>query len=179
MQAGGGTQSNLSCRCFLESDTYGFWCGCSWSIRLPLTMVFSLVYTLSNRDLFRAIASNFTHSPFPPPPPLHTHVCIQHIFQQVAPHQCLAYTRNPKKSHAPTVHAAIEHFNRVSLVVIATILGGGASSSMGRAQVVTQWIDIAQQCRMVKNFSSLKAIVSGMQSSAIFRLSRSWEEVPV
>ena len=90
--------------------------------------------------------------------------------------QCLAYILSPRDiTNAPTVRACIHHFNRVSLVVIATVLGGVAPDA--RAFVIGQWIDIAHNCRAVKNFSSLKAIVSGLQSTPVFRLKKSWEKL--
>ncbi len=102
---------------------------------------------------------------------------MQYLFRCIVPHQCLTYIRKPKQSHAPTIRACIQHFNRVSLVVIATILGSSGSSER-RGKVMERWVDVAEQCRLVKNFSSLKAIVCGMESSAIFRLKRSWQTLP-
>ena len=103
-------------------------------------------------------------------------VTIQDLFLGVVDHQCLEYVHRPKDiDNAPTVRSCIEHFNRVSLVVIATILGGVAAE--GRGSVISHWIDIAQNCRAVKNFSSLKAIVSGLQSTTVHRLKKSWNMV--
>ena len=53
----------------------------------------------------------------------------------------------------------------------------GFSSHSMRGRYISHWIDIAQQCRLLKNFSSLKAIVFGLQSSAINRLYLSWATV--
>ena len=67
--------------------------------------------------------------------------------------------------------------HRVSLITIATTLKAGEGAE-DRGRLISRWIEVAQQCRLVKNFSSLKAILSGLQSSAVYRLRRSWEAVP-
>ena len=51
-------------------------------------------------------------------------------------------------------------------------------TALVRGQAISHWIDIAHFCRLLKNFSSLKAITSGLESSAIHRLKLSWETVP-
>lgn len=46
-----------------------------------------------------------------------------------------------------------------------------------RAYVIEKWIDVAQQCRKIKNFSSLTAILNGLLSGCIYRLSTAWSFV--
>ena len=46
-----------------------------------------------------------------------------------------------------------------------------------RGRVIGRWVEIAQHCRLVKNFSSLLAVLSGLQSGPVFRLKKAWENV--
>ncbi|CAL8330086.1 unnamed protein product [Lota lota] len=46
-----------------------------------------------------------------------------------------------------------------------------------RARVIERWIAIAQECRQLRNFSSLRAILSALQSNAIYRLKKTWGAV--
>ncbi|KAL5483933.1 hypothetical protein EMCRGX_G020353 [Ephydatia muelleri] len=97
------------------------------------------------------------------------------LFQAVVPHECLSYTRDLKSAPAPTVRACINHFNRISLVVIATVL---EDCMVARTKAIGHWIQIAHHCRTMRNFSGLRAIVAGLQSSSVYRLHQSWHNVP-
>ncbi|XP_062586095.1 ral guanine nucleotide dissociation stimulator-like 1 isoform X4 [Saccostrea cucullata] len=107
------------------------------------------------------------------------------LFKRVIPHHCLGavWARRDRKlgkggTIAPSVLATIEQFNRVSLRVIATILRTRDLKSSLRAKILQKWIDIAQELRQQKNFSSLKAIISGLQSHSVYRLKRTWASLP-
>ncbi|KAJ8311804.1 hypothetical protein KUTeg_010641 [Tegillarca granosa] len=107
------------------------------------------------------------------------------LFRRVVPNDCLGavWARRDRKlgkqgKVAGSVLATIDQFNRVSLRVIATILKSSDLKSAQRAKIVQKWIDIAQELRHFKNFSSLKAIVSGLQAQSVYRLRRTWANLP-
>ncbi|XP_050530881.1 ral guanine nucleotide dissociation stimulator isoform X2 [Daktulosphaira vitifoliae] len=99
------------------------------------------------------------------------------VLKKMVAHQCLGavWSKNKRAGSAPTVLATIDQFNAVSLRVISTVLLALYSD---RAHVIETWIDIAQELRVLKNFSSLKAIISGLQSNSVFRLQKTWQSVP-
>ncbi|KAK6618978.1 hypothetical protein RUM44_003359 [Polyplax serrata] len=100
------------------------------------------------------------------------------LFKKLVPHQCLGavWSRRDKSrsQEAATVLATVNQFNAVSFRVISTILMDSDTKTMDRAAIISAWIDIAQELRVLKNFSSLKAIISGLQSNPIYRLERTW-----
>ncbi|XP_045063701.1 ral guanine nucleotide dissociation stimulator-like 1 isoform X1 [Coregonus clupeaformis] len=101
------------------------------------------------------------------------------LFKKVVPHHCLGsiWSQRDKKQNkhsAPTIRATITQFNAVAACVVSTILHRRQIRPHLRARVIQRWIDIAQECRMRKNFSSLRAIVSALQSNPLYRLKRSW-----
>ncbi|CAG2192120.1 RGL [Mytilus edulis] len=107
------------------------------------------------------------------------------LFKMVVPHQCLGavWARRDRKhgrggNVASSVLATIEQFNRVSLRVIATILKNPELRASQRARIIQKWIETAQELRNLKNFSSLKAIISGLQAHSIYRLRRCWSSLP-
>lgn len=86
--------------------------------------------------------------------------------------------RDKNRSHeAATVVATVNQFNAVSFRVISTVLIETKLRPQDRAEIISTWIDIAQELRILKNFSSLKAIISGLQSNPIYRLQKTWSLV--
>ncbi|XP_024935560.1 ral guanine nucleotide dissociation stimulator isoform X2 [Cephus cinctus] len=104
------------------------------------------------------------------------------VFRKLVAHQCLGAVwsrRDRSRSHdAATVLATVNQFNAVSLRVISTVLMETNLKPQERARILETWIDIAQELRILKNFSSLKAIVSGLQSNPVYRLEKCWQCMP-
>ncbi|XP_049588242.1 ral guanine nucleotide dissociation stimulator-like 1 isoform X1 [Syngnathus scovelli] len=101
------------------------------------------------------------------------------LFKKVVPYHCLGsiWSQRDKKDNkhsAPTVRATITQFNAVAACVVSTVLRHRQIRPHVRARVIQRWIDIAQECRIRKNFSSLRAIVSALQSNPLYRLKRAW-----
>ncbi|XP_058524921.1 ral guanine nucleotide dissociation stimulator-like 1 [Ochotona princeps] len=105
------------------------------------------------------------------------------LFKKVVPHHCLGcvWSRRDRKGNkhsAPTIRATICQFNALTRCVVSTVLGGRELKSQQRAKAIDKWIGVAHECRILKNFSSLRAIVSALQSNAIYRLKKTWATVP-
>ncbi|XP_064371645.1 ral guanine nucleotide dissociation stimulator-like 1 isoform X2 [Dromaius novaehollandiae] len=105
------------------------------------------------------------------------------LFKRVVPHHCLGciWSRRDKKENkhlAPTIRATISQFNAVTKCVVSTILKSKELKTQQRAKIIEKWIHIAHECRILKNFSSLRAIVSALQSNSIYRLKKTWASVP-
>ncbi|XP_045419617.1 ral guanine nucleotide dissociation stimulator isoform X2 [Lemur catta] len=104
------------------------------------------------------------------------------LFKKVVPYHCLGsiWSQRDKKGKehlAPTIRATVTQFNNVANCVITTCLGDRSMKAPDRARVVEHWIEVARECRVLKNFSSLHAVLSALQSNSIHRLKKTWEEV--
>uniref|UniRef100_A0A3B5LSL9 Ral guanine nucleotide dissociation stimulator n=1 Tax=Xiphophorus couchianus TaxID=32473 RepID=A0A3B5LSL9_9TELE len=104
------------------------------------------------------------------------------LFKKVVPYHCLGgiWSQRDKKGKehlAPTIRATVAQFNSVTNCVITTCLSNPALKPNQRARLIERWIDVARECRILKNFSSLRAILSALQCNSIHRLKRTWDEV--
>ncbi|XP_065530268.1 ral guanine nucleotide dissociation stimulator-like 1 isoform X2 [Lathamus discolor] len=105
------------------------------------------------------------------------------LFKKVVPHHCLGCIwsqrhKEENKHVAPTIRATISQFNAVTNCVVSTILNSKELKTQQRAKIMEKWIRIAHECRILKNFSSLRAIISALQSNSIYRLKKTWACVP-
>ncbi|KAE8582567.1 hypothetical protein XENTR_v10020175 [Xenopus tropicalis] len=104
------------------------------------------------------------------------------LFKKVVPYHCLGciWSQRDKKGKehlAPTIRATVSQFNSVTNCVISTCLCDRSLKPQQRAKVIERWIEVARECRILKNFSSLRAILSALQCNAIHRLKKTWDEV--
>ncbi|XP_075773546.1 ral guanine nucleotide dissociation stimulator-like 2 isoform X2 [Pelodiscus sinensis] len=104
------------------------------------------------------------------------------LFLRVVPYQCLGslWSQRDKKGRegaCPSVRATVRQFNRLAGAVIRSCLARPGLRPQQRARLLEKWIHVAQECRALRNFSSLCAIVSALQSSPVHRLRRTWDEI--
>uniref|UniRef100_A0A8C6VAD8 Ral guanine nucleotide dissociation stimulator-like 2 n=1 Tax=Naja naja TaxID=35670 RepID=A0A8C6VAD8_NAJNA len=103
------------------------------------------------------------------------------LFLRLVPQECLgsAWSQRDKKGHegdCPTVRATVAQFNLVANAVIFSCLWDTGLRAAQRARLLEKWICVAEECLLHRNFSSLYAVVSALQSTPLHRLKRTWEE---
>ncbi|XP_061434596.1 ral guanine nucleotide dissociation stimulator-like 1 isoform X2 [Lethenteron reissneri] len=109
------------------------------------------------------------------------------LFKRVVPHDCLGSVWSRRDlcggagggggGRSGSVRATVRQFNAVAGCVVSTVLDGALARPAHRAKVIQRWVTVAQECRLLKNFSSLRAVVSALQSNPIYRLKRTWAVV--
>ncbi|XP_060905881.1 ral guanine nucleotide dissociation stimulator-like 2 isoform X1 [Labrus mixtus] len=103
------------------------------------------------------------------------------LFVRLVPYHCLGslWSQRDKKGREGvcwSVRATIRQFNKLANAVLASCLCPTKLRSQQRARLLEKWIGVAEECRARKNFSSLYAVVSALQSNPIHRLRRTWQE---
>ncbi|XP_039375050.1 ral guanine nucleotide dissociation stimulator-like 2 isoform X2 [Mauremys reevesii] len=106
---------------------------------------------------------------------------MEALFLRVVPYQCLGslWSQRDKKGRerdCPSVRATVRQFNRLAGAVIRSCLARPGLRPQQRARILEKWIHVAEECRTLRNFSSLCAIISALQSSPVHRLKRTWDE---
>lgn len=106
------------------------------------------------------------------------------LFKKVITHNCLGSIWSTRKKQQSleindfkSINDFIDQFNIITFIVQGTVLDNINLSISKRAKMIEKWIRIAQYCRNFKNFSSLNAIVQGLDTPVISRLEKTWNEV--
>ncbi|KAM9585577.1 LOW QUALITY PROTEIN: ral guanine nucleotide dissociation stimulator-like 2, partial [Morphnus guianensis] len=102
------------------------------------------------------------------------------LFLRLVPYECLGalWSQRDKRGRegaCPSVRATVRQFNRLAGAVVRSCLGGVGLRPPQRARLLEKWIRVAEECRALRNFSSLCAIISALQSSPVHRLRQSYE----
>ncbi|THH15352.1 hypothetical protein EW146_g5099 [Bondarzewia mesenterica] len=99
-----------------------------------------------------------------------------YLYQKIKASECLVRSREQKPGeNNDNIATVIETTNKIAHWVADTVLS--KEDSRKRAVIVKQFINVADRCRNLLNFSSMIAIVSGLNSPPIRRLKRTWEQI--
>ncbi|KAH0832239.1 ras GEF [Lanmaoa asiatica] len=98
-----------------------------------------------------------------------------HLYLKIRPSECLQRSKQSQTVYHDGVANFIRRSNRIAHWVTYSILC--KDDPRRRAAVMKQFILVADRCRVIQNFSTMMAVVTGLNSSPIHRLKRSWEQV--
>ncbi|KAG6336873.1 hypothetical protein ID866_2231 [Astraeus odoratus] len=100
------------------------------------------------------------------------------LYQKIRPSECMQRSKQSQQTKTDPrdgVANFIRRSNRIAQWVTYSVLC--KDDPRRRAAVMKQFIVVADRCRTIQNFSTMGAIVSGLNSAPIHRLKRSWELV--
>ncbi|XP_044124816.1 ral guanine nucleotide dissociation stimulator-like 2 isoform X1 [Bufo gargarizans] len=104
------------------------------------------------------------------------------LFLKVVPYECLGSVwsrRDRGGEHCDRCHSVretVRHFNRLSRAVTSSCVQDAQLKPQQRARVIEKWVRVAEECWNLRNFSSVYAILTALQSTSVHRLKRVWAE---
>ncbi|CAO1634614.1 unnamed protein product [Parajaminaea phylloscopi] len=99
------------------------------------------------------------------------------LYNKIKPTECLdkAWSKSGSDVLAKGIKDTISTSNRITGWVAEAILV--QDDLKKRVAWVKHFIAIADSCRLLQNFSTMTAIVSGLNSAPVYRLKRSWDAI--
>ncbi|KAF9885929.1 cell division cycle- protein [Aspergillus nanangensis] len=101
------------------------------------------------------------------------------IFARIHQAECLNKTwqkKPPASSESPTgVNAMILQSNQLANWVGEIILGHDEMKK--RVLAIKHFVAVAEKCRVLNNYATMMSIISGLGTSPVFRLHRTWSQV--
>lgn len=100
------------------------------------------------------------------------------LFQSIGPEELTScsWASKHKYDTCPYIVKATKRFNQVGYWVTREILD--ANTAKGRAERVAYFIKVAKKLQEINSLNCLKAVISGLQSTPIYRLNKTWNIVP-
>lgn len=97
------------------------------------------------------------------------------LYCKIKPRECLdkSWSKAPGTTADTNIRDMIEHSNRITAWVAEAILY--QTDLKKRVSLIKHFVTIAEKCRVLNNFSTVTAIISGLNSAPIHRLRRTWD----
>lgn len=97
-----------------------------------------------------------------------------YLFRQIKPHHCLRRASGRKRGsqELPSISEATAFHNQVTNWVQESVLR--SRDTKQRASILKRFIQIAEHCLQLQNYSTLWAITAALNCAAIYRLRRTW-----
>ncbi|KAL1853733.1 cell division cycle-related protein [Paecilomyces lecythidis] len=79
------------------------------------------------------------------------------------------------REHAPNIRALIHHSNQLANWVGGMILA--KDDLKKRVRIIKHFVEVADACRSMQNYSTAISIISGLGTAPVYRLGRTWSQV--
>ncbi|XP_028436171.1 rap guanine nucleotide exchange factor 5 [Perca flavescens] len=100
------------------------------------------------------------------------------IFDSIHEQELVYFTfsRHSSSSHTVALELLLQRFNEVQLWVMTEVLL--CPTLCKRVQLIKKFIKIAAHCKAQRNLNCFFAIIMGLNTAAVSRLSQTWEKIP-
>eukprot|EP00058_Branchiostoma_floridae_P027115 XP_002612606.1 hypothetical protein BRAFLDRAFT_78769 [Branchiostoma floridae] len=103
---------------------------------------------------------------------------VRRIMSTVSFGKCRQSTSSSRMSHAqekraPNITKMVAFFERLVHLVGSEVMHEETPES--RANVIAGFITVADHCRVMRNFESLRAVLAGLQVLPVFRMEKTWD----